>query len=125
TYNFLPPSPLERRGHAPADHRKDLSPFSFPGWAPPFRDRRPARSDWGRELTAPMELERSGRVTVARASGGAASGGAASALRDFERLGELLRLDAVGVATEGDAETRILWWRAPGPPLPERGAAPL
>ena len=62
-----------------------------------------------------MELEYAGRVTVARASDGGAS-----ALRDFERLAELLRLDAVGVATAGDAETRIVWWGAPGTAFPER-----
>ena len=42
-----------------------------------------------------------------------------SVVDECRRLAELLRLDAVGVATAASDENRVSWWAAPGaPPLP-------
>ncbi|HEY7281839.1 MAG TPA: sensor histidine kinase [Actinomycetota bacterium] len=46
---------------------------------------------------------------------------ASSVADDCRRLGERLRLDAVGVAVGEGADRRVTWWAAPdGPPLPAR-----
>src|SRR5215210_3948437 len=40
---------------------------------------------------------------------------------ECRRIGELLRLDAVGVMSRADGRRRVAWWAAPGSPaLPPR-----
>ena len=59
-----------------------------------------------------MGLEGTGRVRISSVASDAAD------LRDFERLAELLRLDAVGVARSEGADINVRWWGTHGTALP-------
>jgi signal transduction histidine kinase len=67
----------------------------------------------GRELSG-VDLDPNGIVRVARLDASQAA-----VIKDFERLSELLRLDAVGVAVARGPDVRIHWWGAPGSVLPD------
>ena len=60
-----------------------------------------------------MKLERTDRVRVVRAVDPSAPG-----TSDLERLAQLLRVDAVGVADRHDGAVRVVWWGAPGQAFP-------
>src|SRR6266567_3377679 len=69
-----------------------------------------------------MELERADPAPIARAEGPPpAAAGVDGSVRDFERLAELLRLDAVGVAMPAGERDRptVRWWGTPGCVLPD------
>jgi signal transduction histidine kinase len=59
-----------------------------------------------------MGLEGTGRVHVFSVASDAVQ------LRDFERLAQLLRLDAVGVATSAGPDITVRWWGTRGTALP-------